>query len=258
MHIGGKKRARAAGLIVCGCLLALAAGTSSAAVVKVGTLVLHAEASFSPYKLPRHRYAPIELHGEADIHSTTGSQPPALEEAVLEFDRDGRLLTRGLPTCDPAKIEQATVSQARRRCADAIVGTGHINAIVAVGIFSVKVRAPLTLFNGPRAGAAATVLAHVQPLSLLGETYVVSVPIERERGPYRYKATIDVPKLLGGAGALTEVDGTIDRLYRFHGVDRSYTSARCSDGTLAARGRFTFAGNVVIEGSIEKACTSEP
>jgi hypothetical protein len=208
--------------------------------------------------LPRHSFAPVDIEGEADVHSTTGAQPTPLKEAVLYFDRDSRLLIRGLATCRPVKIEHATVLEARDRCADAIVGTGYVKAVVLVGPFWVRVRAPLTLFNGPGSGASPTVLVHVQLVPLLGKTHVVSVPIERERGAYRYRAAIEIPKIFGGIASLTEVNATIGRRYHFHGVERSYASARCSDGTLAIHGRLTFAGGTVIEGTVEKPCTALP
>ncbi|HEY5052834.1 MAG TPA: hypothetical protein VII45_05435 [Solirubrobacterales bacterium] len=256
--MNGKRIARTALLVACGCLLAIAGAVSSAATVKVGSLVVHAEATFSPRALPQRSYAPVEIEGKADVHLTTGGQPSPVKEVVLDFDRDSLLLTRGLSVCRPAKIEQTTVSQARRRCAGAIVGTGHVQAIVPVGLFRVKVRVPLTLFNGPSPGAAATVLVHAQPIPLLGETYVVPVPIERERGAYRYRARIDVPKIFGGAGSLTELDAKIGRRYRFRGVGHSFASARCSDGALAAHARLIFAGGTVIEGLSEEACTALP
>jgi hypothetical protein len=258
MQMNGRRIARSALLVVCGCLPVIAAGASSADTVKVGPLVVHAGTTFSPRALPRHSYAPIEIEGKADVHLTTGGQPPPLKVAVLDFDRDSLLSTRGLATCRPAKIEQTTVSQARHRCADAIVGTGHVQAFVPVGLFRVKVRVPLTLFNGPSSGAAATLLVHAQPIPLLGATYVVRVPIEREHGAYRYRAKIEVPEIFGGVGSLTELDATIGRRYRFHGVDRSYASARCSDGALGAHARLIFAGGTVVEGSSEESCTTLP
>jgi hypothetical protein len=239
-------------------VLVLAAGDATGATVRAGPVVLHAEGSFSPHVLPKRTYAPVALSAEVDVHSTEASEPPVVKEAVLEFDRDGLLSTRGLPVCRRAQIAHVGVAQARRRCAGSIVGTGHLNAVVTVSLLRIKVRAALTLFNGPRRGGTPTVLAHAQPVALIDDVYVVSVPIEPERGSYGYRATIDVPRLLGGAATLTEVDAKLGRRYRFHGAERSYASARCSDGTLGIRGRLTFVGAPAVEGTIEQACTALP
>jgi hypothetical protein len=53
---------------------------------------------------------------------------------------------------------------------------------------------------------------------------------------------------------LTHVDAKIARRYRAGGRERSYLSARCSDGTLAVHGRFTFGDGTVIDGAVEDFC----
>ena len=175
---------------------------------------------------------------------------------VLEFDRDGRLSTRGLPVCQPGKIRNAGVATARRRCHKAIVGTGEVHALVVLNGFWVKVRAPLTLFNAPRNGALARVLAHAQPTSLFGETYLVSVPIRRARGRFRYRATVNVPRIFDGSGVLVHAHGKIRRLFRARGAQRSYVAARCrGDGLLAVHGSFSFEDGTVISGEVEQPCT---
>ena len=67
--------------------------------------------------------------GHANLINTEGGTPTALEEMRLDFDRDGKLEVRGLPVCPVGRIAHATVGEARRKCADAIVGTGHVGAI---------------------------------------------------------------------------------------------------------------------------------
>ena len=197
------------------------------------------------------------FEGHASVRSTVGGQPPQLEQAVLDFDRDGRLSTQGLPTCDPASIEHATVAAARRQCESAIVGTGEVGASVFIEGRWLRVLAPLTLFNGPPTGGLATVIAHAQPVSLPGEIYVVTIPIERIGGEFRYRATIEVPEIFNGNGIFTDVEAKIGRHYKSGGKERSYVAARCPDGSLRVHGIFTFAGGMVIDGSVEKFCVPE-
>lgn len=242
----------AATAVVSGVVLA---GASEAALVRVESVVVRTDGGFTPRTLPRRSYAPISFQGHADFESTAAGAPPALQSVLLDFDRDGRLTTAGLAICPPSRIEGTVPAAARRRCGAAIVGTGHVSAAVTLpGADPVGVRSPLTLFNGPRRGGNPTVLAHARTTYPSAETYVVTVPIERRRGAYSYRATFEVPQIAGGYGALTHADLKIGRRYRAGGVERSYVSARCSDNVFETHGRFSFADGTIIAGTIFKAC----
>jgi hypothetical protein len=233
----------------------VAVGDANSATVRVGRVVVHADGGFTPQTLPRHRYVPISFKGYLDIASTDSGPVVPLKQVRLEFDRDGRLSTRGLPVCPKARIEDTTPRQARRRCGKALVGKGNAEAAVPVaGGGSLVISSPLSLFNGPRVGGRPSVVGHAQTHFPTTQTYVVQVPIERESGPFAYSATIDVPELAEGLAAVTHVDGRVGRRYRARGKKRSYTSARCSDGVLETRGRLEFADGTIIEGSVFRAC----
>ena len=238
----------------------LLAGVSGAAMVRVGTLVLHADGSFEPRLLPKRAYAPIRFQGYGEVTTTNGSIPPAVEHVELEFDRDGHLTTTGLPVCPPSKLEGATPEQARSRCSGAIVGTGHLAAALSLaGLARVNLTSPLTIFNGPRQGGNPTAVLHAQAPFPVSETYVIVAPIERiNKGIYGYRTAFDIPPIAGGLGSLTRIDSKIGRFYRAGGAKRSYVSARCSDYILQTQGYFSFSDGNVIYGSVFKACTPRP
>lgn len=237
----------------------LAATSADAARVRVGTLVLKADGGFAPRSLPKRAYAPIEFEGHADIVTTDGSMPPALQQVKLELDHDGRLDPAGLPICPPSRIEAASPQQARSLCRGALVGGGHVAAKIALpGQQPVEVRSPLTLFNGPRLGGNPSVVAHAQSSFPVVETYVLDVPIEQRGGTYGYRIAFEVPTIAGGYGALTHIDARIDRRFHAGGAERSYISARCSDYVLQTRGFFSFADGNVISGSVFKPCHPLP
>lgn len=247
------KRSLAIAALVCCCLAVAAA---DAATVEVGPLVLHADGGFEPRQLPRRAYAPIDFQGYFDISAKGGGVPAEIEQAIVDFDRDGRLNVRGLPTCPVERIENATPEEARSVCRNAIVGTGHVAAEIALpGRAPIPASSPLTLFNGEPQNGSPTVILHARTTVPGIQTFAIVVPIERRSGPYAYRATIDVPTIAGGFGVLTHVDATISRRYSFGGRKRSYTSARCSDGILQTRGRFSFSGGTIIEGSVMKPCS---
>jgi hypothetical protein len=226
--------------------LLFAAGTAGAtgALVKLGNLVLVADGGFSPRTLPQHHFAPIAFEGHLDLKELDGAIPPPLSQLVVHFDRDGRISTAGLPTCDPARLQEVTPEEARARCSSAIVGTGHVKALIARSSGApYEATAPVTLFNGPPENGHPTVVFHTRTTVPATQNFVIVIPIEPERGRFRYRAT------------LVHLDVHIGRRYRFRGAERSYVSARCSDNVLSTRGRFEFADKTVIEGSVEKACT---
>jgi hypothetical protein len=242
-----------AALVAC----VLCAGVAGAAMVRIENLILTADGGFTPRLLPKRAFAPIEFEGHADLRAVDGGIPPALQRVVLDFDRDGRLSTGGLPACDPALLDDASPAEARARCRGAIVGSGRVEALVDPGDGPpVKAGSPLTVFNGPRLEGHATAVVHARTVVPSVQTFVLTVPIERRGGDFRYRATIDVPPVAGGLGAISHVDATIGRRYRFRGSRRSYASARCSDGVLRTHGRLTFADTTIIDGTIEKACTA--
>ncbi len=245
-------------LLGIGALLAcvLYTGVAGAALVRIENLILTADGGFTPQLLPRRSFAPIEFKGRADLKAVDGGVPPAVQRIVLDFDRDGRLSTAGLPACDPALLAEATPAVARSRCPKAIVGSGRVAALIArEGLPPQEASSPLTIFNGPRREGRPTAILHARTAVPSVQTFVITVPIERRRGDFRYRATIDVPQIAAGLGVLTHIDATIGRRYRFRGSRRSYVSARCSDNVLRTHGRLTFAEGLVIDGSIDRACT---
>ncbi|HWB70010.1 MAG TPA: hypothetical protein VG518_08520 [Solirubrobacterales bacterium] len=237
-------------------LAAIVAGGANAAVVKVGNLILRADGGFAPNKLPRSSFAPIDFHGYAEIEARDGGVPPVLQRGVIDFDHDGRLDTNGLPTCGVERVATASTAQARRSCPNAIVGSGRVSGVIAPpGEAPQPVSSALTIFNGPRQGGNPTVVLHAQMPAPSSQVIAISVPIERRRGTYGYRATIEVPPIAGGYGVLTRLQAKVGKRYFVAGRERSYVSARCSDGVLQAHGHFSFVGGMVIDGTVFKGCT---
>jgi len=243
----------AAAAVIC---CALFGGAANAALVKTGNLILRADGGFTPHELPRKAYVPIAFRGHANLEAVDGSVPTPVQQIVLDFDRDGRLGVRGLAVCGPDTLQEATPAEARVRCGSAIVGRGKASALIAVaGGAPVLASSPITLFNGPRQEGKPTVILHARTTVPAVQNFVITIPIERHDGLYRYRATIDVPPIAAGRGSLVHIDAKIGRRYRFGGRKRSYVSARCGDGVFRTRGRFTFSDGIVIDGSVEKPCT---
>jgi hypothetical protein len=235
---------------------AFAAGAGASAMVETHELRLELNAAFQPRDLPAHSFAPVQFQGDVAVTKPGGGEPPALQQIVVDFDRDGRLDAGGLPTCAPEQIATASVEEARRICKGAIVGTGKIEALVGLASGTVPTSSPLTLFNGPRQNGDPTVVIHAQTTVPATQTYAFVVPIEKRRGEFRYRATVNIPPLAAGLGAITDISVKVGRRYTSGGVKRSYVAARCSDHILRSHGAFSFSNGLVIEGvGLEKYCS---
>jgi hypothetical protein len=234
---------------------ALAGGAFGAAMIETREIRLKLNADFQPLYLPKKSFAPVHFEGYLDIGKPGGGAPPALTQVVMDFDRDGRLDVAGLPTCAPEQIAQASVEEARAICKSAIVGTGKLEALVSLPGGPVPTGSALTLFNGPRQEGHPTVVVHARIDVPASQTYAFVVPIEKRPGEFRYRATVNLPELAGGLGAITHINVKIGRRYTAGGVKRSYVAARCTDHILRSHGIFTFANGLVIEGvGLEKYC----
>jgi len=251
------KVVRAALLALAIAVLTAASAAGDGALVEVDDIVLRADGGFTPQSLPRQRYAPVEFQGHVDVAAKGGGRPSPLRQALIDFDRDGRLGVAGLPTCAPEAVAQASSEEARRTCRGALVGTGHVSASISLADGPVRASSPLTIFNGPRLDGNPTAILHARLTVPATQTYAIVVPIERLSGGFRYRARIDLPPLAGGLGALTHVDVKIGRRYRAAGRSRSYVSARCSDNVLQTHGRFSFEDGVVVSGLVEKFCNDK-
>lgn len=241
------------------CVLAaipVASAVAGGALVIVNGIVLRADGSFQPRLLPRHQFAPIDFQGYFDIAARGGGKPVSLQEAVIDFDRDGRLNAAGLPTCGRERVADASVAEARAACPGAIVGSGQIEALVELPGGPVPASSALTIFNGPAQEGKPTVILHARTNVPGTQTFAILVPIERRPGPFRYRAALAFPEIAGGLGAVTRVEAKVGRRFSVGGQRRSYVSARCSDGILHTHGRFTFADGTIVDGSVEKACTA--
>lgn len=232
----------------------LVAAGAQAALVETGNIVLRADGAFEPRALFKGKFSPIEFEGFFSIGAKDGGKPVALDRVAVSFDRDGRLGAAGLPTCAPEQVSSLTTEQARQACSGAIVGKGRIEALVSLPQGPVPASSPLTIFNGPRQNGNPTVVLHAFTTVPATQYYAIVVPIEKQPGEFRYRATLDIPPIAAGLGALTRVEVEVGRRFRVGGKPRSYVSARCSDGILRTSGAFTFEDGTIIEGAVEKFC----
>lgn len=248
---------RAAAL--CAVVLLVVVASAAALRLTFEHVVVDADGGFTPTTLPRDHLAPIKLQGHGRISTDDGSDPPALRQIVLWFDRHGAVETRGLAVCTRAELAATDTRQARRACRDAIVGKGFGKAVVRFPESKpLPVSSPITIFNGPRKHGNPTVLAHAYLSVPAPTTYIVPIEIQMVHdGRYGFKTVAQIPKIANGFGIPTYGELKIGREWVLRGKRLSYANASCSDGRLQAKGQFRFDDGTFLEGSFLKKCRGE-
>lgn len=236
-------------------LLALAA-SAPALRLQAGNIVVVTDGGISPTTLPKHRFAPIELHGYGKVSTLDGTVPPVLKQITLFFDKHGEVETRGLPVCTPGKLAATTTKTARRNCRGAIVGKGFGTALIDFPDQPpFKASSPITIFNGRKKRGNPTVLAHAYLGVPAPTTFIVPIEIQRVRkGRYGFKTVAKIPRIAGGSGVPIYGRLKIGRKWRYRGKMLSYANASCPDGRLQARGRFDFDDSTRLQGTFFQRC----
>ncbi len=236
--------------LVAGLLVAVA----TAQVVKQANLEIEIEGSVSPTKLSKTTPKPITLKLSGKAGTTDGSHVPPLRELFVEFDKNGHLNTKGLPTCTVGKLQSTLTAQAKAACGPALVGTGRVTAEIAFPEqrpFSAG--GPLLIFNGS-SGRKQMLIFHVYAKVPAPTTFVTTAQIGKGKGPYGTSARVKIPTITSGQGSLTSFRATIHKIFRVRGKKQSLLTATCKTGTLKARGDFFFQG-LTLSGKVTRPCT---
>lgn len=201
------------------------------------------DVKLAPKKLSKTKLTPAALSVTTKTTSTTapnGVPSPAVR-AVLDFDKNASIFTKGLPTCDPAKVQNTSTEVALRECGRAKIGSGTASALLPVGTQVFPVNQTATIFNGVPKGGKPVVVVHTYGTTPIQTTLVLAGAVSKyNKEGYGPRIDLEVPLLAGGAGALTGIQVKVDKKYTFKGEKRSFISAKCTSGKLKARGVFTF------------------
>lgn len=226
-------------------------------VVTVGNLRLTANGTFSPGLLPKNEFAPITLNLSGKIETLDHTHPPAIQEVIVETDKNGAINARGLPVCTSGKLQAQTTAKARAICGSAIVGEGTTSVEVAFPEQSpFVIKSELLVFNGGVSGGKTKVFVHAYLSSPVSAAVVVPVIVSKiHHGRYGLKTVAKVPKIAGGYGSPLSFSLRVGRKFTYKGKKQSYLLAKCPDGHLQAKGVGIFSGNLRLAGSLVRSCT---
>jgi len=232
----------------------LAANLATAQTVRAGNLIADIDGKITPTKLPKAKPAPITLKLSGALRTADKTHPPAIKQIYLEFDRNGHLNTKGLPSCKVGKLQSTLTSQAKRACGSALIGTGRAEAQIAFpeqAPFSAG--GPLLIFNGSK-GRKQMLILHVYAKVPAPTTFVTTAKIGKGKGPYGISARVAVPTITSGQGSLIGYRSKIRKTFRYKGRKQSVLSATCRNGRLRARGDFLFSGAPKLSGTVTRSC----
>lgn len=233
-----------------------------AEIAQTGALRVTVLGKFSPRRLPRTDFAPIAVSIGGRVTTTDGSLAPQLKSMRIEFNRRGRLDTRGLPECRVGQIQPASTARALRACRPSLVGKGSFSVdVVLGGQEPYPTTGRLLVFNGRYKGRPA-LLGQIYSAHPFASSFVIPFVLhEIGHGTYGTAMTSTLPKALTSWGHVTGLEMNLARRYSYRGHRHSFISAGCPapqgfPGALfpLARISFRFAGGRSLSSTLTRSC----
>jgi hypothetical protein len=216
------------------------------------------DSKIGPKKLSKTSYTPGTLSVTTLTTSTTAANgiPSPAVHATIDFDRNAKLYTKGLPTCDPTKLQNQSTEEAERLCKRAIIGRGKASALLPSGERVYNVEQGVTAFNGIPKGGKPVVILHAYGTTPIQTTLVLVGTVSNyNKQGYGPRLDLEIPLLAGGTGALREFQVKINKKWRFKGRSRTFISAKCPNSKkLKARGTFTFRDGESLTAYSKQSC----
>ncbi len=225
-------------------IAALALGSTAALVVAGVAIGVPPTQTFSgritPTSLPKNSFAPVTAKINLDVTSGDTNPPPKLLTATAIFDNQVKVNFKGLPTCNPSKIENTTPPVARKACKQSIIGTGFANAKVTFPAQApIDAPAPVTLFNGAPKGGAPQIIIHAYTTVPAPTTFIVP-GVLRKVAEGKQSITFQIPPIAGGYGTLVHFDTSIGKKFKVKGKSQSYANGKCAKGKITLEGDFAY------------------
>ena len=227
-------------VLAAGSVALLGTGLARGERTQEGNLIASLDGGFSPLSLPRDRRVPVAAHLEGGLRTTDGSLLPRVTRLELGLPAQGALTTRGLPTCPPRRLHDATPRTARASCGSALIGRGRLRAEVLVpNQPPFTIHASLLAFNGRLDGRRAVIL---HAFSADPPTVIVLPFVLRLRpGRFGTVLTATLPPSLGPWPHFAHFDMDFFRRFVYRGRERSFLSASCPIPQRFTAGFFSFA-----------------
>jgi hypothetical protein len=218
------------------------------------------ETVIAPKSLLKKELAPASLKVITRTGSTTDPNgvPSPATRAVIDFDKGAAIFAKGLPTCNPALLQNVSTEIAEQKCGKAKIGSGVAHALLKAGkVYDVE--QTVTAFNGVPKGGKPTVLLHTYGTTPIQTTLVLVGTVSNyDKEGYGPQLDVQIPLIAGGTGSLTEFEVTINKKFSYKGKKESFISASCPSKTLKTRSVFTYLDGSSLEALHSQPCTQKP
>ena len=211
----------------------------------------------TPKKLSKTDFGPAALEVTTKLTTTASSGVPnPTVNVVIDFDKNAKIFTKGIPTCDPAKLQSTSTEVALQQCGKAKIGGGTAEALIPVGERIVPALQTVTAFNGVPQGGKPVVILHSYGTTPVQTTLVLVGTVTRtDKEGYGPRLDINVPLIAGGSGALIYFNTKIDKKYKYKGKPVSFLSAKCPNSKkLKTRSVFTFKDGETSNPTSSQSC----
>jgi hypothetical protein len=204
---------------------------------------------------------PVTVQTDGKVKTTDKSTPPKLERIVLAINANGKIQTKGLPTCSLSKLESVSSATAKRVCGEAQIGHGNVTSRVSLpGQGAFASNGGLLAFNGMVHGRPA-ILAQVASGAPLPLTYVIVFEVKKATGTFGTELIGTLPPIASEYGYIAAFDLSLGRTYTYKGEKLSYASASCPapkgfpGATFPfAKAAYEFAGGVKVSSTLVREC----
>jgi hypothetical protein len=218
------------------------------------------DVKIAPKKLSKTVLTPssLEVTTKVTTSNPTGVPSPAVR-VVVDFDKNVRLFTKGLPTCSTNQLQNTSTEVAEQQCSKAKIGSGHASALLPVGSKVFPAAQVVTAYNGVPKGGKPTVILHSFGTVPVQTTLILNGVVSNyNKEGYGPRLDVEVPLIAGGAGALLEFNVKIDKKFSYKGKKQSFISAKCpKNKKLKARGAFTFKDGETITAYSKQSCAQK-
>jgi len=217
--------------------------------VRAGNLELTFNGGFTPKALSKTKFTPITLNVSGDIKTVDGTHPPALQEFILETDKNGAVEVKGVPVCKSGQLQSQDTKHAEGICGSAIIGSGTTSVEIAFPEQNpIPVTSKLLVFNGGFKGGTTTLFIHAYITVPTPAAIVTTVKIKKiHNGRYGLKSVATIPKIAGGSGSVKSFSLKVDK--------KGVLLAKCTDGKIYAKGDAKFSDGTSAKAEVIRTCT---
>lgn len=241
---------------IAGLALAANVGKDKPVTIRIGNTVATADGGVLPKALPRRKMVPITFYAKGKIADVNGGHPPALQEVILDTDKNAMIDVKGYPTCKSGQLQARDTATAKKVCGPAIIGEGTTDVEVLLPEQApIPAHSRLLVLNGGVKGGVTTLFIHAYITQPTPAAIVTTVKIKKEhKGRYGLKSVASIPLIVNGAGSVKAFNLKIHKIFRYKGKKKSVLTARCADGHFSAEVEAVFRNGDRGQGTVIRTC----